>query len=349
MESFSTVPPLSQRVEERELPTLPQDLGITWRALKREDARKLHQLIEIVEQADDSPFRTSYEETEELFDGDWKNFDTDTVVGINAQDEFVAYGLLHMPPGDETATRVFIDGGVHPQAREVGIGQAVVNWLTARAHNMLREKDTQLPGRIASYLQDNAQYSWALFENAGFEARRFYKALRRDLTKPIEQVNLAPNLVIHAFSEELDESIRAAHNDAFRDHWGSQPMSSEQWTQGRSMFQPAWSFAVVDTSVPPDENGPVVAGYAMVNKYEQDWEIAGYTSGYIGTLGVRREYRGQKIALALLTKVMTTLRDDNIEYAELDVDSENPSGAFGMYTYLGFEVSSSSRMFSLEF
>jgi ribosomal protein S18 acetylase RimI-like enzyme len=93
----------------------------------------------------------------------------------------------------------------------------------------------------------------------------------------------------------------------------------------------------------------MVAGYIHVGKYEHDWEVAGYSSGYIELLGVRRDYRGQKIALALITEAMRLLHENGIEYAELDVDSENPSGAFGIYTNLGFEVTTGSRMFSLEF
>lgn len=349
MNSGSELPPLSERVPYQELPKLPTDLGLTWRALVREDARKLSDLISLIEVNDDSPFRTSFEETVELFDGDWKNLSSDTIVAVSEAGEFLAYGLLHMPPGDNTMTRVLMDGGVHPSVREIGIGQAVVAWLSARAHNMLREKNTGLPGRIASYLQDNAQHNWELFEEAGFKPRRFYKSLRRDLSRPIDSVQLAPQLKLEHFTMELDDAVREAHNDAFRDHWGSQPHTPESWVQGRAQFRPEWSFVVVDEDNLDSFGAPVVAGYVLVNKYEQDWEAFGFSSGYIDMLGVRRDYRGQKIALALLARAMQTLAEDNIEFAELDVDSENPSGALGMYTHLGFEVSSGSRMYSLEF
>lgn len=349
MDSIEELPPLSQRVPEVSLPELPRDLGLAWRPLTREDARQLADLIAIIEETDASPFRTSYEETVELFEGDWKNFETDTIVAVNAKGEFLAYGLLHIYPGDDTLTRVFLDGGVHPTARDVGIGQSLVDWLTARGQQMLREADTRLPARIAAYVQDNAPHNWTLFEKAGYEARRFYKTLRRDLSKPIEPISIGSHLKVVGYDLALDEAVRLAHNDAFRDHWGSQPRTPEAWVQGRSMFKPEWSFIVLDETAQTVEGHPMVAGYIHVGKYEHDWEVAGYSSGYIELLGVRRDYRGQKIALALITEVMRILHENGIEYAELDVDSENPSGAFGIYTNLGFEVTTGSRMFSLEF
>ena len=40
------------------------------------------------------------------------------------------------------------------------------------------------------------------------------------------------------WSDELDEAVRLAHNEAFADHWGSEPRTAQEWTQGRSMFAP---------------------------------------------------------------------------------------------------------------
>ena len=70
------------------------------------------------------------------------------------------------------------------------------------------------------------------------------------------------------WSTELDEQVRLAHNEAFADHWGSEPRTAQEWAQGRSMFAPTWSFAAID------EATGEVAGYLMSARYEQDWAIA---------------------------------------------------------------------------
>jgi mycothiol synthase len=138
--------------------------------------------------------------------------------------------------------------------------------------------------------------------------------------------------------------VRQAHNDAFRDHWGSEPATPESWAGGRSKFAPGWSFLALDES----GDRPVVAGYALSSRFEQDWAVHGYTSGYTGTLGVRRAYRRRGVAPALLAASMAAFRDDGMQYAELDVDSENPSGALGLYSRLGYEVVHGSAMYSIE-
>ena len=206
-----------------------------------------------------------------------------------------------------------------------------------------------MPGRIATVIEDNAPEHVQLFLEHGFTVQRFYRSLRRNLELELETVDLGPGLELREFSEDLDEPIRRAHNDAFRDHWGSQPKTPQDWAASRSMFQSDWSFAVVDTNALDTDGLPMVAGYLMSSRYEQDWVVNGFTSGYIDNLGVRRDYRGQKVALKLLDAVFKRFRSNGMQYAELDVDSDNPTGASDWYTQLGFDVASGSTMYSLEY
>lgn len=333
-------PPLSE--------LLPVDLGLIWRSADAADTELLFTLISAIESADAQPYRTSRVEVAQTFEGDWKNPATDTVIGIDDTGVARAYAWLETRPGDETTQRVFVMGGVHPVARGVGIGRALVSWLTERAQQILGASPKQIPGRIAAYLEDSSPEHWRLYEAAGYAASRFYSNLRRSLADPILHPDLDTGLRIAPWSPSLDEGVRLAHNDAFRDHWGSEPATPESWAQGRAMFAPEWSMVVLDDTRAPVAGAPFVAGYLLSGRYEHDWPIAGYTSGYIETLGVRRKYRGRKIAIALLSAAMTRYKDSGLEYAELDVDGDNPSGAFGLYTSLGFTKVQGSRMYSIE-
>jgi ribosomal protein S18 acetylase RimI-like enzyme len=58
----------------------------------------------------------------------------------------------------------------------------------------------------------------------------------------------------------------------------------------------------------------------------------GYTEG-IFTL---REWRGRGIASALIARNLRLLRDRGMTEAALSVDTENPSGALGLYERHGF-------------
>ena len=83
--------------------------------------------------------------------------------------------------------------------------------------------------------------------------------------------------------------------------------------------------------------GDEVVGFVITEINEDDWERGGSRSGYIGLVGTVRDWRGRGLASALLTEVMQAYRDAGLESAVLDVDTENPTGALGVYTRLGFE------------
>jgi ribosomal protein S18 acetylase RimI-like enzyme len=138
-----------------------------------------------------------------------------------------------------------------------------------------------------------------------------------------------------------------------------------QWTKNRSEFAPEWSFLVVDEA--PDAESlladprtdastaqslqggaPVVAGYAMSSRYQADFPVRGYTFGYTDVLGTRRAYRGRKAALAALAASMRAFAEAGMDAAVLDVDTENPSGAQGLYASLGYVKEHGSRMYSIE-
>jgi ribosomal protein S18 acetylase RimI-like enzyme len=337
--------PLAERVQAPDTLPIPSDgLGLRWRPLEPADAPALHVLVSAMEEADQPPYRTDPEEVAEKFDGDWRSPALDSLGGFDTDGVLRAYGFADVRPGDTTTVRAFLEGGVHPDRRGRGIGRELLAWQTARGRQKLVESGKEVPARLAVFVEDHATAHQRLLTAAGFAPRRYFRAMRRDLAVPLPVVELDPGLRVVPWSPELDDATRLAHNDAFRDHWGSEPQTPESWTAGRSKFAPGWSFLALDES--GDE--PVVAGYALSGRYEHDWAALGYTTGYTDTLGVRRAYRGRRLAPALLAASMAAFRADGIEYAELDVDTENPSGAHGLYARLGYEVTHGSAMYTIE-
>jgi mycothiol synthase len=72
--------------------------------------------------------------------------------------------------------------------------------------------------------------------------------------------------------------------------------------------------------------------------FRTEWENVGWTQGWTSKLGVRAPWRGMGLAKALLTASMRAFAVDGIQYAGLDVDSDNPTGAVGIYSALGYQV-----------
>jgi ribosomal protein S18 acetylase RimI-like enzyme len=106
-------------------------------------------------------------------------------------------------------------------------------------------------------------------------------------------------------------------------------MSDEQWEAwiGGS-FRPEVSFLALA--------GEEVVGFCVCQVNEEDWLAQGFTGPYIAMVGTTRAWRGRRIARALIARTMEAAAALGWERATLSVDAENPSGALGLYTGMGF-------------
>ncbi|GGM23130.1 GNAT family N-acetyltransferase [Promicromonospora citrea] len=373
MTAETPLAPIAERATAPATLALPTAGGLSWRPATRDDVPAWLLLRHHIARVDAEPFLATLEELEELFDGDWRDMSADSLLGFSTSPAddgaLVAWAHVEAPPGDVSQVRAFTWGGVHPDHRGQGIGRELLAWEIGRARQKLAASGKDVPGRIAVFAEDDAPAATLhLYERAGMTPRRYYSDLARPLTGPdagpVPEVELTGSLRLVPWSTELDEATRLAHNDAFRDHWGSQPQAPGQWTQ-RAGFAPEWSFVVVDDApdvdallASPDTDAdtaaalragePFVVGYQLAGRYPDDFAVRGYSFGYTDILGARRAYRGRRIALAALAAGMRAFAADGMEYAALDVDTANPSGAHGLYASLGYVKQSGSRMLSIE-
>lgn len=347
--------------------TPPTAGGLTWRPWTPADVPALTALMHTAHEADGRDWFTSADEVAETFGA--PAFDAaDTLLGLDADGKPLAWAHAQQFPTDGVSTlRVSLSGGVHPARRGEGIGTQLLAWASGRARQTLASYDGDprlagLPARVSAHLVDTDRDDQRdLLRAGGFEPVRYYANLLRDLGAPVPAVGLEPPLRLVPWTDALEDAARLARNDAFRDHWGSQPRTAESWRAYRSSFAPDWSFLVVDesvrypgseheqpgdTTVPPGT--PYVVGLHLAGRYEHDWATQGYTAGYTELLGVRRAYRGRRIAVALLTHALRIFADDGMQHAELDVDTDNPTGAPALYARLGYTKSDGSTLYAIE-
>lgn len=321
----------------------PAHLELVWRPLQMSDAEPLLALVQVIEAADEALERTSIEEVVEILTGPWLELAADTLGGFDDSGTIRAYAIVQTPPAD-SLLRAYLHGAVHPAWRGRGIGRAVLAWLEGRGRQKLAASGKDLPARLAVMVEAKARDHRRLYAAAGFSPVRWYTTMRRDLSTPLPSVPAPEGLRIVGWDDALDEQVRLAHNEAFADHWGSQPQTRESWTHRDGHFAPAWSFVALDSSSGTQE----VAGYLISGRYDQDWEAQGYSCGYTDLLGVRRPWRGRGLAASLLATAMAAYRADGMEYTALRVDAANPTGARGLYERLGYEATHDFVLYSIE-
>jgi mycothiol synthase len=248
----------------------------------------------------------------------------------------VAFAWLKAMPGQRQHHRVGFWGGVRPSHRRRGIGTALFEWSVQRGREIAETFGTDLPTELDIDADARQQDLVTVAANAGLEPVRTFLELARPTADAVLPVPAPAGLELVPWSAELDEDARLAHTEAFADHWGSEPRSAEEWAQwytGHRNFRPDLSVLAVDPA------SGQVAALVLTAAYPQDWERLP-REAWINTVGTRRAWRGKGVARWLMGDVHRRIADSDtgFERAILGVDSENPTGALGLYRGLGYET-----------
>jgi ribosomal protein S18 acetylase RimI-like enzyme len=172
-----------------------------------------------------------------------------------------------------------------------------------------------------------------LFATFGLRpARYFFDMMYEGGSVPLDP-GLPAGWSTRPFAWGEDEEVAWRVLDtSFRDHWGHTPLTYEHWLHW--IRTGPFEADLVTLAEAPDGE---VGGVCLCLIDHETNERRGRNEGWIDALGVLREHRRQGIGRALLVKGMECLHRRGCTHLLLGVDTENPTGALGLYESVGFE------------
>jgi ribosomal protein S18 acetylase RimI-like enzyme len=172
----------------------------------------------------------------------------------------------------------------------------------------------------------------AWLEDRGYTATEWGASLVRPHLDDIPERALPDGVELREVRDDQLRTIFDAHWEAFRDEWDFREQVDTDWVEfvehpyrDTSLWKVAWAddavVGQVKTYVNTDEN-----------------DARGIRRGYTEFISTHRDWRNRGIAGTLLAWSLAELRERGMTEAALGVDTNNPGGAFELYTSLGFEL-----------
>lgn len=173
----------------------------------------------------------------------------------------------------------------------------------------------------------------AWLEALGYAATEWGAALLRPHLDDIPELPLPDGVEVRPVSADQVRHIWEEHWEAFRGEWDFKEATDDDIDEhvndpllhDVSLWKVAWV-------------GDQVVGQVKSFINHEENEARGYRRGYTEFIATHRNWRNRGIARALLAMSLREVRDRGMTEAMLGVDTNNPGGAFQVYTGLGFQL-----------
>jgi GNAT superfamily N-acetyltransferase len=233
-------------------------------------------------------------------------------------------------------TEVFALAYALPEYRGRGLSACLLRLAETRARDRMRSHGLPEIALQAARFDGN-EPARRLFMSLGFRYVRTFFRMQIVLDELPSQADIT-GIAMRTFDLDRDaEGTHAALAEAFRDHWGHGLPGYAQWRHAMiegegSRFDAGLWFLACD--------GPEIVGAACCRASTP----RDPTAAEVDELGVRRDWRGRGIGLALLQRAFVEFDRRGIRRAELTVDAASPTGALGLYRRAGMDVRYASEI-----
>jgi len=253
------------------------------------------------------------------------------MIFIEIHSQPVGYGRCMWDMEENGAYRYSMFVHLASEGRSKGIGRPVMEYLLQRAAVIAQEHPDSAVKYFQTFSLSNRSGWNDMLEDLGFRKVRFGYGMRRPCSLPVEVTPLPAGLEVRPVEDEHMRQIFDAEAEAFRDHWGYVAPTEKDYQRWLAepihdprLWKVAW-------------DGSQVVG--MVRNFINHEENKTFERqrGYTEEISVRRPWRRQGVAQALLTMSIQMFIDMGMDETYLGVDAENPNGALQLYTKVGYQ------------
>ena len=222
-------------------------------------------------------------------------------------------------------------GFLLPEWRRKGIGTAMFQYAEDRMRQ-IAAAHTGPETKVFSMWANGTAEGWvSLLESQGYTATRYFFEMTRDINEPLTDAPLPAGLQVRPVTEADYRAVYEAHTEAFRDHWGFNEQSFEEfmrWSEEPDFNPNLWKVAW---------DGDQIAGQVL--NFVNSAENIEYQRkrGYTEAISVRRPWRKRGLARSLVIQSIAMFKEMGMTETALGVDAENPSGALSLYQGLGYK------------
>jgi mycothiol synthase len=252
----------------------------------------------------------------------------------------IGFSRVSWYTGMEDARLYYQTSFLLPEWRERGFWPAMVRRNEHRLRDIVASHPVA-PRRFFQAWATDTQVAWiSVLESESYRAVRHFNNMLYRLND-IPDRALPAGLQVRPVQPEHYRSIWDAQKEVHRELFET---VAENWTEEKYR---AW---LVDPSHTPQWwqvawDGDQVAGMVLTRIDEAENRERKRRRGYTEHVFVRRPWRQRGLAGALIVRSLQVLKAQGMEEAELGVDSENESGAYGFYQGMGYQTFSTDIWF----
>jgi mycothiol synthase len=214
------------------------------------------------------------------------------------------------------------DAFVLPEYSGRGLGTLLVELMENRTRELAGSGSVTL-GMYVSHVNTGKR---ELLERRGFRSLHTVLRFKIDLAnRSPEPVETPTGIVLRHYEPDDADAVRETMNEAFEAHRNYTPRRLDEWLDLRlrhPAFDPAlWRVAECD--------GEVIGATLVYDVGD---------TGYLSNVGVRRAWRGKRVAQALVADAFDALRQRGQMRVLVSVDADAAPAAIHLYEEAGMRV-----------